>query len=220
MLSSDFPYTHIYSLDMRIPGQTCPSPLKYSTSGNLRLCGKNTGSSCNSVIIPTSGKSYTKVFGRIRAYQWGSPDAFQGRSSTITIDGNYVDGISVTYGSSPRRYLWTYAIGYRQYYRPNNNHNLDYTCPSTGGHAQPTFVGDDYFCSSGNPGPDWKRILYTTPLWANIQGHCTFCGIGNNLYFCTNLGKSTNANLEVRLCMDQSLNDEDVRIETMDFYIG
>ena len=159
----------------------------------------------------------SKVFGRIRAYQFGSPDAFNGH--THSIDGIYVDGISVTYGSSPRRYLWTYAIGYRRYYRPNNSPSLGSTCPSTGGHAQPTFVGDDYFCSSGNPGPGWQAVLYTDPLWANIQGDYSFCGFGNNLYFCASLPTSSTADLEVRLCMDQALSDEDVRVETMDFYI-
>ena len=213
--SSDFPLTHVYSLDMRVPSETCPPPLKLSESNNLRLCGKNTGSSCNSVTIPTFGKTYNRVVGVIRAYQFGSPDCFASHGSDI--NGIYVDGISVTYDSAPRKHLWTYAIGIHNYVVDGNHVN---TCPSTGvGQAQPSFVEGDYFCSSGNPGPNWNAVLYTTPLWANIQGDCSVCSFGNNLYFCVNLASPSNSDIEVRLCMDQDLNDEDVRIETMDFYV-
>ena len=39
-------------------------------------------------------------------------------------------------------------------------------CPCEGGTAAPTFVGNDYFCGSGNPGPTWTYILYASyPLW-------------------------------------------------------
>ena len=44
----------------------------------------------------------------MRGYQKGSSDAFAG-SLGSTIDGPYVDGVSITRGS-PRQLIWTYAI--------------------------------------------------------------------------------------------------------------
>ena len=181
------------------------------------MCGKSTGKSCNSISIPNFGRTYNRVIGRIKAFQFGSPDGFSGHVDNI--DGIYVDGISITYDSAPRKHVWTYAIGYRQYVI--NGASTTSTCPSTGGADQPTFVGGNYFCSSGNPGPNWQSVLYTQPLWSNIQGECAtdLCGGSNNLFFCAGLPDSTNSNLEVRFCMDEDLSNEDVRIETMDFFI-
>ena len=59
-------------------------------------------------------KSYQEVRGIVRAYQFGSPDAFH-TTKHGNIDSNYVDGISITHGKSPRKHIWTYAIGFAQY---------------------------------------------------------------------------------------------------------
>ena len=209
-------FRHIYSLDMRIPTQSCPKTLQYRKHGSLRLCGKRTNkASCDSVIIPTYGKHYSRVRGRVRAYQYGSPDCFAGHGHG-KIDSYYVDGISITHGKYPRKHVWTYAAAWRQYTLGRNPSN---TCPSTGrGRAQPGFVGDNYFCSSANPGPHWSVKLYPTPLWSNIKGDCSDCG-DDDLFFCVQLPKVTSDNLEVRICTDERLNNEDIRIESMDFYV-
>ena len=213
-------FRHIYQLDMNIPDHNCPDVLELCTFNSLRLCGRKSGpTKCNSIQIPTNGISYQQVRGRVRAYQFGSPDAFE-TSTQDNIDANYVDGISITHGNSPRKHIWTYAIGYRQY------KNSIFTCPSTGGGTpQPAFVGDDYFCSSGNPGNsgqlrgDWGPVFYPTQLWSNIQGDCSDCG--NDLFFCVQLPQPTTDSLEVRVCADEDLtNNEDILIESMDFYIG
>ena len=213
-------FRHIYHLDMTIPGQCCPDALQLHTSNSLRLCGKKTGASCNSIMIPTYGKSYQEVRGIVRAYQFGSPDAFQ-TNKRGNIDSNYVDGVSITHGKSPRKHVWTYAIGYRQY-----KSSSVFTCPSTGGgQPQPKFVGADYFCSSANPGNsgqargEWGPVLYPTPLWSNIRGDCSDCG-DDDMFFCKKLPRPTTDNLEVRVCTDENpINNEDIRIEYMDFYI-
>ena len=209
---------------MTHPDEKCPDALKLHTSNSLRLCGKKTGDSCNSIIIPTHGQHYQEVRGVVKAYQFGSPDAFQTKKHG-NIDSIYVDGISITHGKSPRKHIWTYAIGYRHY-----NNGADrfskYTCPSTGGRSQPAFVGDDYFCSSGNPGNSgqkygrWGPVFYPTLLWCNIQGDCSDdCG-ENDLHFCKKLDKPTTDNLEIRVCTDENLGyNEDIRIKYMDFYI-
>ena len=212
---SETDFRHIYSLDMSIPSKDCPSTLQLRVGDNLRLCGKKTnGASCDSVTIPTNGQSYSKVLGRVKAYQFGSPDGF---NNIQNLDSYYVDGISITYGS-PRKHVWTYAASYRQFI-PNSPHGS--LCPSTGSGTGPwSFVGDNYFCSSGNPGPGWSAKLYSQyPLWSNIQGKCSFCG-KNVLSFCVELEASTSDDLELRVCTNERLDNEDIRIETIDFYVA
>ncbi len=55
--------------------------------------------------------THSYVCGKIIAYQYGSPDAFavHGRPPNPTIDSNYVDGISLTHGSTPRKHIWTFV---------------------------------------------------------------------------------------------------------------
>ena len=199
---------------MTIPDQKCPDALKLNTSDSLRLCGKKTGKSCDSITIDTGGKSYQEVRGKVRLYQFGAPDAFRDNKN---IDDVYVDGISITHGKS-RKHIWTYAVGFRQYLPGYESYAI---CPSSGGNIDPPeFVGDNYFCSSGNSGPDWSAVLYPTPLPSNILGDCSDCG-DNDLFFCVKLSASTTDDLEVRVCADDAdvVNDEDIRIEAMDFYI-
>ena len=202
---------------MRIPSQNCPPPLQFHQDDDLRLCGKSDGRSCDSVNIPTYAQSYSKVLGKVRAYQYASTDAFFGHPQNI--ETYYVDGISITYGSSPRTHVWTYAVGQHQFVLPLRT-SLLACCPSNGYGAGPwDFVGDNYFCSSGNPNNYWSHKLYNTTLWSNIQGNCSFCG-KEDLSFCVELETSTTEDLELRVCTDQPLFDEDIRIESIEFYIG
>ncbi len=56
--------------------------------------------------------SYTHICGIAEGSYFGAPDGFAGsrRSSTTTIDENYVDGISLTYGNpSHRTHIWTFS---------------------------------------------------------------------------------------------------------------
>ena len=133
----------------------------------------------------------------MRGYQFESPDCFQGHPRDI--DSYYVDGVSITYGSSPRTHVWTYAVGIHQFLIPKTHRSA--TCPSTGDGDGPwDFIGDNYYCSSGNPDNSLLHKLYTTPLWSNIQGNCPFCG-KNDLYFCVELETLTTEDLELRICI-------------------
>ena len=78
-----------------------------------RTCGRaSTGSmTCDSVFFPVSGRPYSQVCGRIRAYQYGLPDAFYGynHDGQTTIDSAYVSGVAVMYGS-PQQHIWTLLL--------------------------------------------------------------------------------------------------------------
>ena len=54
-------------------------------------------------------------------------------ATTATIDGNYIDGLSITYGN-PRQHIWTYATG------AFDNGEIRCPCDGTGG-TTPSFVG-------------------------------------------------------------------------------
>lgn len=202
----------VFSLDMTDIYQNCPSTLKLNTYGQRRLCGKKTdGSGCDSVTIPVGGKKYTEVHGKVVAYQFASTDAFN--VGNPSIDGPYVDGISITHGSNPRKHVWTLASGVYAYAEHAS------TCPGTGhGKPQPKFVANRYFCTSGNPSTGWSRILYDTPLWSTVLGDCGR-NVHNVPYFCAKLSQETSENLELRICTNQRLSDEDVQIESINIYV-
>lgn len=204
--------------------QNCPSVWKQITSdGNLtRTCGKKTnGSGCDSLVISTRGKPYKSVQGQITAYQFGTPDAFQVNTSS-NIDDAYVDGISITHGQNPRKHIFTLAVGIVQYFAPEELQLS--TCPNTGyGLPPPTFVAEKYFCSSGAPGPDIVGGTHYggIPLWSNhYESKCDKCyDTTKPRSFSITMPENTTDDLELRVCTDEDLTNEDIRIEKVDIYI-
>ncbi len=64
---------------------------------------------CTPIVYSTSKISYTKLItGRIRGYQNGTLDGFLGPQESLNINGNYVDGNSIT---SNNEHVWTFAAG-------------------------------------------------------------------------------------------------------------
>ena len=103
-------------------------------------------------------------------------DAFQ--ASLQSIDGTYVDGVSITLGS-PRKHVWTYAVGLSDDYD-----HTTYNCPCAThpGLPPPTFVGNDYYCEPGDVRTaDTASYYLSDVLW---DGHG--CTAGNGC--CTQIG--------------------------------
>ena len=99
-------------VNMSDPTQTCPPAWELITTPR-RSCARpcNAGSySCYSAMFPTQGIQYSQVCGRIIGYQIGQTGAFilENVGNPQTIDGPYVDGVSLTYGN-PRQHIWTLA---------------------------------------------------------------------------------------------------------------
>ena len=141
-------------------------------------------------------------------------DAFHGPAD---IDSPYVDGISITYGQSPRQHIWTYAIGLLQ----NARSLLNCPCARFPGQAPPAFVGSDYYCESGNPHSDYFRGWYLDSLlWDGIcfaQSNC--CNQTGMPYFTRRLGESLSDNIEVRLCCNQPTRDENFGVKKLELFI-
>ena len=84
------------------------------------------------------------------------------------IDNVYVDGVSITYDSSPCKHIWTLGVGVVD----NVANGFCGPCnTNTGsvGATVPAFVGNDYYCESGIASSIYYGIVSTLypsdPLW-------------------------------------------------------
>ena len=85
------------------------------------------------------------------------------------------------------------------------------------GSAPPSFVGENYFCESGNPGPFETQWYLDDPLW-DSQGCASgssCCGRGGP-WFTTILGQEVSDDIEVRMCKDEV--NENVGLEVLEIY--
>ena len=215
-------WVRVANLNMTDPDQQCPENLQLSFTNPIRVCGRSSnGNSCDSVTFTTYGVQYRQVCGRVRGYQFGTADAFDEEHGSCpapcTIDKNYIDGVSITHGASPRKHIWTYAGGYTE------DASAPATCPCNGGTPPPAFVGSDYYCESGVNTSPVNTVLYPNdPLWDGqdcngLEGTC--CNLSNLPWFCKELPQSTTDKLEVRICGDEDLSGEDTPIDLVQLYV-
>ena len=87
-------WRRVAELDMTNSSQQCPSALRQRNDNNTHTCGIDPDRGCSSLTFPTDSLSYSKVCGKVRAYQVGSPDSFGdgifiGSDRSNVIDTNY-----------------------------------------------------------------------------------------------------------------------------------
>ena len=206
-------------LNMSDPTQQCPSAWREYNTGGVRACGRpaSGGASCAQVRYPSNNSQYSRVCGRAIGYQVGATDAFY-YGSTYSLDSYYVYGVSFTHGSPPT-HIWTLAAGVTEESTIYPQHNCPCAHQST--QVPPSFVGDDYYCESGNPTDTYiTHHLYSEdPLWdgGQCEGEC--CSNGKSPpWFSVELTNPTTDNIEVRICCPQPTYD-DVAIQLMELYI-
>ena len=213
-------WMRVADLDMTNPDHHCPQGFRTITSPK-RLCGKP-GPGCVSVTFNTYEVPYQKVCGRVIGYQSHSPDAFNSYyvNRGRTIDDQYVDGVSITYGSSPRKHVWTFAAA------NDESHSSQYICPCTRSAFQfqgvvPPYIGQDYFCDTGSRYTYQNRIYTHDPLWdgRGCGAISTCCSFNSPPWFCKQLPQPTNDDIELRLCGDEVLVNEDTPLEEIEIYI-
>ena len=97
-------------LNMSDPSAQCPDGWR-KVGSPIRTCRRKYNTSVSSVNYSTYGIPYSRVCGRIKAYQFGTPEPFAGYYSQgqTTLEDAYADGISVTYGQQPRKHIWTFV---------------------------------------------------------------------------------------------------------------
>ena len=211
-------WRRVVYLDMTDPNTNCPSGWQL-TSHSKRTCGRvgNHNLTCDSVTFPVSGGDYTRVCGRIKAYQYVVTDAFEAyhKGRVTTIDGAYVSGVSLTHGS-PRQHIWTFAAGYSELHPTRQD-----VCPcdATINITIPPFVGGDYFCESGWNSPPYTRFYPDDPLWDGdgCTASSTCCSFNNPPYFTKQLPNPTTDDIEARLCRWEFY--EDTPIEFLELYV-
>ena len=180
-------WTRVAYLNMTDPTHQCPRAWREITSP-IRTCGRGADTQdFESVIFSTNGIQYSNVLGRIRGYQFGEPEGFPGSAS---IDGHYLDGVSITHGT-PRNHIWSFAAETH-----DNSH-----CPCVTFRTSPYFVGEDYFCESATVGGAQVVFYPNDPLWDGQGcGTSTCCTFSNPPWFCKQLPQATTDDIEIRIC--------------------
>ena len=144
--------------------------------------------------------------GRIIGEGVDSVDGFLRSPLQNTIEGNYLDGVSVTHGASgSRMHIWTFGTGHPNRC-PCDNSNRD-SAP-----LPPDEVGDNYFCDTANQ---------VDPVWTGES--CTndnpCCSFNNPPYFSVQLPAATTDRIELRICTDQDRGDESVLVLFAELYV-
>ena len=212
-------WMRVANVDMTDPNQNCPDGLTLfsRTSAPLRTCGRPgppASGGCVSTSFSTYGVQYSRVCGKILGYQDSTPDGF---ISGQGIEQTYVDGVSLTYGQSPRQHIWTFV---------GTPSDALHRCPCVfpdipfTGVPVPSFVGDDYFCDAA-PETHSGNFFADDPLWdgqgcGETNGCCEF---NNPPWFCKQLPQPTTEDIELRICGSGDTIDEDTPIEMVELYV-
>ena len=211
-------------VNMSQSGATCPQGLTQTTLSGLTLCGRN-GPGCKSTVFSTLGLNYSQVCGQLRGYQRGTPDGFHPYYAypSHTIDSVYVDGVSITYGCPFRKHIWTYTNGLNIMYHVGPQ----YYCPCSYGNslASPPFVGSDYYCETGDNDKtccDFSAFYPNDPLWDGQQcpgEEAPCCTHPNMPWFNKTLSETTTEDIELRVCANEDITNEDTPLEVIELFV-
>ena len=196
-------WRRVFNLNTSRSDQTCPGQWNLVTSP-VRGCA-GASSSCRSAFSDNISTTYSKVCGRIIGEGVATPDAFLS-STGNTIEGNYLDGVSVTHGSpGSRTHIWTLGAGHPDRC-PCDNSDRDIA------RLPPAEVGDNYFCDRA----DELDRLWTGESCASNNPCCSF---HNPPYFSVQVPAATTDRIELRICSDQSQRDETVLVLFAEVYV-
>ena len=222
-------WRRVVFLNMTNTSHVCPARLNLTTYSR-RTCGRahSTTYSCSSTTFSVGDSQYSRVCGRALAYRFGYNYAFYSyHTSSQGIDGQYVDGLSLTHGASgSRQHIWTFASGL--FTGSHSSINPRYRCPCDNGNTtyrSPSFVGNDYFCESTRTESNWSVSSYhfypDALLWDGqvCEGGGTCCQFNNPPWFTKNLTNPTTDGIELRLCLLHSSSLSDVALELLELYV-
>ena len=202
--------------------------LKYCLAIACNGTESNPATSCKDIYDCSKFTAPTKHYWIRNAtgYQYGYTRSFFSLYYTHqgTLNHAYVDGLSVTYGNRPNRtHIWTFAAGLSREY---NYIAMNCPCACNKGLAAPPFVGNNYFCESGN-----RRIVEKTlypddlwylddPLW-DSQGCArgSTCCDRRGPWFTTTLSDTVKDAIEVRMCLLDQIGNVDIGIDLLEIYI-
>ena len=219
------PWTRVAFLNMSDPNEVCPSNWTTYTSP-VRACG--TGDSagiseqCDSVMYPnTMGQTYSRVCGRVIAYQHRDTRGFLFLvAHNRTLEQQYLDGVSITHGSAgSRQHVWSFASTMGDIW-VSSYPRFTCSCSRRNWPYSTSFVGNDYFCDTGNHGyGNTNDPLPDDPLWDGdgCDPSSTCCTFNNPPWFCKTLPQPTTDDLEVRICEERAYRDTPIQL--MEIYV-
>ena len=218
----------VVNLDFNNTSQECPPDTRVSLFTPIRVCGITTdGAACSSSTFSVQGVIYGQVCGRIIGYQQGLTDAFNVNRlrGAQSIDSAYVDGVSLTHGSNPRKHIWTFASARDEVGMfPHTNCPCTNTNQAASATPPPSYVGNDYFCDTGSTESahlNSGTFYVDDPLWdgAGCGANNTCCTFNNPPWFLKQLPSNTADDIEMRICRDSHQTDERNHVEIVDLYI-
>ena len=211
-------WMRVANIDMTNTSQICPSGLNL-TSSPKRVCDiPSTG--CVSNDFDIHGAQYSHICGRVIGYQKQYPSAFLYHSCGI--DGNYVYGVSLTHGQSPRQHIWTFAGARNEL---NDNYNR-WQCPCANTNINPppslpSYIGNDFFCDTSSTNS--VSINTANPLWDGEGcGSTSTCCYDpqrevNPPWFVKTLSSPTSDDIEMRMCANEV--DRSTPLEIVELYV-
>jgi len=138
-----------------------------------------------------------------------------------SINEAYVDGVSITIGF-PRKHVWTYAAGLSDDF---DNSTSNCPCAAFPGPPPPSFVGEHFYCESGNLGTvNYEHdVCYTAdPLWDGISCFASKNNCCTNVdlpWFQREFVLQQYGDIEVRICYDQNFSDEAVLVDQVQLFV-
>jgi hypothetical protein len=156
----------------------------------IRKVRPHTLSACVQPVRTSSEVSQHCMHGRVLYKHFNLQNSVCMLVQNPTIDGNYVDGVSLTHGR-PRQHVWTFAA-------------RNCSCP-----GKPSFVEPDhYFCDG------------STELWHGCTASSnSCCSFNNPPWFYRQLSQPTTDDIEMRVCRDEDRGNEDIQIQAIDLYV-
>ena len=211
-------WTSVFRLNMTDPSSQCPTGFNLTIQNGIRFCIRsNTAAGCNGINTENFGHNYTQVCGFVRGYASKSPDSFAS-SSSHPLSGNYVDGVSITYGTPPN-HLWTYVAGWSE----TAGGTIACPCNTNGVRSSvPSFVGSNYYCEAGISGNPQSRWYTDDPLWDGMlcrgaEGPC--CTSPTLPWFNRSKPNRTIDDILLRVCLNEPSSNEDIGLERVEIYI-
>lgn len=216
--SSDFDeygWERLSYIDMTDATVSCPSPFAEVSvqNSNVRYCRKNfDGYGCTGISFSSVGP-INRIYGRIHGIQSGTPD-IEDSHFDRGLDEPYVDGVSLTYGS-PRNHIWSF-IGYTSDAFPNC------PCSTDPQRSTPDYIGENYFCESGTSSEtDFSLTFVDDPIWDGLDCAKTqtpgCCNRGE--WFYREFPLPVSNAIELRVCTDSNIADEDIGIQLVELYV-
>ena len=218
-------WMRVANIDMTDISQNCPSGLSL-TSSPKRVCDIPSRG-CVSIDFDIHGVQYSHICGRVIGYQKYVPNAFWHHSRGI--DADYVYGVSLTHGQSPRQHIWTFAGA-----RDESTGSSSLKCPCVNPNLDPTptlpsFIGNDYFCDTAfettwSSVPNYQSIQVSDPLWDGEGcGSTSTCCYDpqrevNPPWFVKTLSSPISDDIEMRLCAPSN-NIQTTPIEIVELYV-